>query len=307
MLKIDHLTKHYGKTVAVDDLSFEVKAGVVTGFLGPNGSGKSTTMRIILGLDHATKGRATIDGQNYADLKAPLREVGALLDAKAIHPGRTARNHLRALAASNQIRSSRVDEVLDFAGISSVANKKVGGFSLGMSQRLGIAGALLGDPQVLMFDEPVNGLDPEGIRWIREFFRSLANEGRTVFVSSHLMSEMAVSADQIIVIGRGRFITQGSVDDLTATAKGSVFVRASDIAALSTALRALDGVVEPTNDQGLSVSGLTSDQIGVAAFNEGVTIFELTPQRASLEEVFMDLTADAVEYGGSRFESTHHD
>ena len=299
MLKIDHLTKHYNDTVAVDDLDFEVKPGVVTGFLGPNGSGKSTTMRVILGLDHPTKGRATINGQNYADLKAPLREVGALLDAKAVHPGRTARNHLRALAASNQIKKSRVDEVLEFAGISSVANKKVGGFSLGMSQRLGIAGALLGDPGVLLFDEPVNGLDPEGIRWIRDFFRSLAKEGRTVFVSSHLMSEMAVSADQIIVIGRGRFITQGSVDDLTATAKGTVFARVSDPQKLTTLLEARNATVAATNDKGLTISGMTSDQVGEAAFGAGITILELTPQRASLEEVFMDLTADSVEYGSA--------
>jgi ABC-2 type transport system ATP-binding protein len=305
MLKIDHLTKHYSDTLAVDDLDFEVKPGVVTGFLGPNGSGKSTTMRIILGLDRATKGRATINGQNYADLKAPLREVGALLDATAVHPGRTARNHLRALAASNQIKMSRVEEVLDFAGIGSVANKKVGGFSLGMSQRLGIAGALLGDPGVLLFDEPVNGLDPEGIRWIREFFRSLAKEGRTVFVSSHLMSEMAVSADQIIVIGRGRFITQGSVADLTATAKGTVFVRASDAAALSSVLVAQHAVVEEVNDRGLSVSGLTSDEVGTAAFAAGITVFELTPERASLEDVFMDLTADSVEYGATKLGTIH--
>ena len=307
MLKIDHLTKHYKDTVALNDLSFEVKPGVVTGFLGPNGSGKSTTMRIILGLDHANQGRATINGTNYADLKSPLREVGALLDAKAVHPGRTARNHLRSLAASNQIKNSRVEEVLQFAGISSVANKKVGGYSLGMSQRLGIAAALLGDPQVLLFDEPVNGLDPEGIRWIREFFRSLANEGRTVFVSSHLMSEMAVSADQIIVIGRGKFITQGSVDDLTATATGSVLVRSTDPQKLTTVLEGLRGVVEDVNDHAMSVGGLTSDQIGRAAFDAGVTILELTPQRASLEEVFMDLTADAVEYGGSTLESTHRE
>lgn len=304
MLKIDHLSKHYGKTLAVDDLDFEVKPGVVTGFLGPNGSGKSTTMRIILGLDHPSKGRVTINGKSYHDLKSPLREVGALLDAKAVHPGRSARNHLRALAASNQIKASRVDEVLDFVGISSVANKKVGGYSLGMSQRLGIAGALLGDPQVLLFDEPVNGLDPEGIRWIRDFFRSLANEGRTVFVSSHLMSEMAVSADQIIVIGRGRFITQGSVDDLTANAKGTVFVRASDIKGLETTIGTLNGVVQEINDHGLSVSGLTSDQIGEAAFGAGITVYELTPQRASLEDVFMDLTADAVEYGGGSLEAS---
>jgi len=297
MINVDHLSKRYGRTLAVDDLSFEVKPGVVTGFLGPNGSGKSTTMRIMLGLDHATKGGATINGKSYHDLKSPLHEVGALLDAKAVHPGRTARNHLRALAATNKIKSSRVDEVLEFAGISSVANKKVGGFSMGMSQRLGIAGALLGDPEVLLFDEPVNGLDPEGIKWIREFFQSLAKEGRTVFVSSHLMSEMAVSADQIIVIGRGKFITQGSVDDLTATVQGTVFVRASDPQRLTAALRAEQGVVQEINDNGLSVSGLTSDQVGEIAFGAGVVLHELTPQRASLEEVFMDLTADSVEYG----------
>ncbi|HVB50553.1 MAG TPA: ATP-binding cassette domain-containing protein [Acidimicrobiales bacterium] len=299
MIKLEHLTKRYHETLAVDDLDFEVQPGVITGFLGPNGSGKSTTMRIILGLDHPTKGRATIKGKRYGELRAPLHEVGALLDAKAIHPGRSARNHLRALATSNRIPFSRVDDVLEFAGITSVANKKVGNFSLGMSQRLGIAGALLGDPEVLLFDEPVNGLDPEGVRWIRDLFRSLANEGRTVFVSSHLMSEMAVTADQIIVIGRGRFITQGSIDALTATAKGTVFVRAANHARLTDALNTKGGVVSDVNDEGLSVSELTSDQIGQAAFDAGVAIYELTPQRASLEDVFMELTADAVEYGSS--------
>jgi ABC-2 type transport system ATP-binding protein len=299
MIRIDHLTKRYDKTLAVDDLDFEVRPGVVTGFLGPNGSGKSTTMRIIMGLDHPTKGSATIEGKRYGELRDPLHEVGALLDAKAIHPGRSARNHLRALAASNRIPFSRVDEVLEFSGIGSVADKKVGDYSLGMSQRLGIAGALLGDPGVLLFDEPVNGLDPEGIRWIREFFRSLANEGRTVFVSSHLMSEMAVSADQIIVIGRGKFITQGSVDALTASAKGTVFVRGANHPQLLAALRSHHGVVSEVNDDGLSVSGLTSEQIGQIAFDAGVALYELTPQRASLEEVYMDLTANAVEYGSS--------
>jgi ABC-2 type transport system ATP-binding protein len=304
MIKIDHLTKRYGKTLAVDDLDFEVRPGVVTGFLGPNGSGKSTTMRIILGLDHPTKGSATIEGKRYGELRDPLHEVGALLDAKAIHPGRSARNHLRALAASNRIPFSRVDEVLEFSGIGSVADKKVGDYSLGMSQRLGIAGALLGDPGVLLFDEPVNGLDPEGIRWIREFFRSLANEGRTVFVSSHLRSEMAVSADQIIVIGRGKFITQGSVDALTSSAKGTVFVRGANHPQLLAVLRSHHGVVNEVNDEGLSVSDLTSEQIGQIAFDAGIALYELTPQRASLEEVYMDLTADAVEYGstGSRHE-----
>jgi ABC-2 type transport system ATP-binding protein len=256
-------------------------------------------MRIILGLDHPTKGRATVKGQDYASLRAPLHEVGALLDAKAVHPGRSARNHLRALAASNRIPFARVDQVLEFTGIDSVANKKVGNFSLGMSQRLGIAGALLGDPEVLLFDEPVNGLDPEGIRWIRDFFRSLANEGRTVFVSSHLMSEMAVTADQIIVIGRGTLITQGSIDSLTATAKGSVLVRASNHQKLMTELKAHGGDVSEANDEALSVSELTSDQIGQIAFDADVVLFELTPQRASLEDVFMELTADSVEYGSS--------
>jgi ABC-2 type transport system ATP-binding protein len=299
VIKLEHLTKRYKDTLAIDDLDFEVRPGVITGFLGPNGSGKSTTMRIILGLDHPTKGRAIVKGKRYSELRAPLHEVGALLDAKSIHPGRSARNHLRALALSNRIPFSRVDEVLEFAGISAVANKKVGNFSLGMSQRLGIAGALLGDPEILLFDEPVNGLDPEGIRWIRDLFRSLANEGRTVFVSSHLMSEMAVTADQIIVIGRGKFITQGSIDSLTATAQGTVFVRGANHERLTSALTSRGGVVSEVNDEGLSVSELTSDEIGQVAFDAGVAIYELTPQRASLEDVFMELTADSVEYGSS--------
>lgn len=299
MLKIDHLTKRYGDTLAVNDLDFEVTPGVVTGFLGPNGSGKSTTMRVIIGLDRPTKGRATINGKTYDQFKSPLHEVGALLDAKALDPARSARNHLRALALANRIPVTRVDEVLEFVGVASVAHKRVGGFSLGMSQRLGIAGALLGDPGILLFDEPVNGLDPEGIRWIRDFFRSLAKEGRTVFVSSHLMSEMAVSADQIIVIGRGKFITSGSVDELTATATGTVFVRSTDVGGLTRVLSDLHAGVVPANDEGLSVSGLTSDQIGEAAFAAGITVWELTPQRASLEDVFMDLTADSLEYGHS--------
>ena len=307
MLKIGHLTKRYGETVAIDDLSFEVEAGVVTGFLGPNGSGKSTTMRVIMGLDFATRGSATINGKHFSELKSPLHEVGALLDAKAVNPGRTARNHLRALAASNRIRTSRVDEVLEFAGITSVADKKVGQYSLGMSQRLGIAAALLGDPAVLLFDEPVNGLDPEGIRWIRDFFRSMANEGRTVFVSSHLMSEMALSADQIIVIGRGKFITQGSVDDLTSNATGTVVVRSSDAKTLERVLRERGATIEETSDSGLVIGGLNAETIGRAAFDLGIAVFELTPQRASLEDVFMDLTADAVEYTSAALESRPHE
>ena len=300
MLKIDHLSKRYGETMAVNDLDFEVTPGVVTGFLGPNGSGKSTTMRVIIGLDRPTHGRATINGKTYDEFKAPLREVGALLDAKALDPSRSARNHLRALATANRIPIKRVDEVLEFVGVASVAHKKVGGFSLGMSQRLGIASALLGDPGILLFDEPVNGLDPEGIRWIRDFFRSLAKEGRTVFVSSHLMSEMAVSADQIIVIGRGKFITSGTVAELTASATGTVYVRCADASRLGEVLRALKGTCEPANEKGLNVSGLTSDQVGEAALSAGIAVYELTPQRASLEDVFMSLTADSLEYG-------HHD
>ncbi len=299
MLKIEHLSKRYGDVVAVDDLDFDVTPGVVTGFLGPNGSGKSTTMRVILGLDRPTKGRATIDGRVYSDLRHPLREVGALLEAKAVHPGRSARNHLLAMAASNNIASSRVDEVLEFTGIASVATKKVGTYSLGMNQRLGIAAALLGDPQILLFDEPINGLDPEGIKWIREFFRTLAKEGRTVFVSSHLMSEMALSADRIIVIGRGRFIAQGSVDELTADAVGTVTVRSSDQARLAEIVHARHGSVRDRDDRALTIEGLTSDEVGEAAFAAGITLYELTPQRASLEEVFMGLTSDAVQYASA--------
>jgi len=296
MISVEHLTKKFDDTTAVDDLSFEVKPGVITGFLGPNGSGKSTTMRLILGLDRPTKGRALINGKPYHSLGAPLKEVGALLDAKAVHPGRSARNHLLALAVSNNIPTSRVDEVLNFVGIESVAKKRAGDFSLGMSQRLGIAGALLGDPPVLLFDEPVNGLDPEGIKWIREFFRQLADEGRTVLVSSHLMSEMAVTADQIIVIGRGKFITSGSVDDLTKNAAGTVILRSADNTKLNQILLEAKAAVSEINDEGLRVSGLSAAAIGDLAFGAGVAVHELTPERASLEEVFMELTQDSVEY-----------
>jgi ABC-2 type transport system ATP-binding protein len=299
MITLDHLTKQYDDTVAVNDLSLDIKPGVVTGFLGPNGSGKSTTMRMILGLDHPTKGSALINGKSYHEIANPLREIGALLDAKALHPGRTARNHLRALALSNGISTKRVDEVLAFCGIASVANKRAGNFSLGMAQRLGIAAALLGDPPVMIFDEPVNGLDPEGIRWIRDFFRAMANEGRTIFVSSHLMSEMALTADEIIVIGRGKFIARGTVEELTRSQNGTVYARTNNVAGLEAVIVQLGGRVAERNDQGLTVSGLTSDQIGDAALAAGVALHELTPQRASLEEVFMELTADAVEYGST--------
>lgn len=298
MISLSHLTKQYGDTTAVNDLSFDIKPGVVTGFLGPNGSGKTTTMRCLLGLDYPTSGTATINGHRYRELDMPLREVGALLDAKALHPKRSARNHLRALAATNNIPFRRVDEVLNLTGIESVANKKAGDYSLGMSQRLGIAAAMLGDPGVLLFDEPVNGLDPEGIRWVREFFRSLAKEGRTVLVSSHLMSEMAQTADEIIVIGRGKFIARGTVDELTATRKGAVLVRSASPDKLGAALRHANGEVTEVNDGALEVNGLDAASIGQVALREGIALSELTPQRASLEDVFMELTADSVDYHG---------
>lgn len=301
MISVSHLSKRFRKTTAVNDLTFDVRPGVVTGFLGPNGSGKSTTMRLILGLDFASGGSATVNGQRYRDLVQPLREVGALLDAKAVHPGRSARQHLRALAASNRLAAKRVDEVLELTGITSVADKKVGTFSMGMSQRLGIAAALLGDPGILLFDEPVNGLDPEGIRWIRDLFQSLAREGRTVFVSSHLMSEMALTAEQIIVIGRGRLITQGSVDELTAGAKDEVYVRARDARALEDALRAQAVAYRPEGP-GFVVESLDAEAIGDLALAAGVALSTLTPQRASLEEVFMELTADSVEYSATASE-----
>lgn len=299
MIRLDNLTKHYGDVVAVDHLTFDVRPGVVTGFLGPNGSGKSTTMRMILGLDFPTSGSVTIDDVAYRSLNYPLREVGALLEAKALHPSRTARNHLRSLAASNDIPFSRVEEVLDLVGLSSVANKRAGTFSLGMGQRLGIASAILGDPKVLLFDEPVNGLDPEGIRWVREFFRSLAAEGRTVLVSSHLMSEMALTADEIVVIGRGKMIRQGTVESLTESAVGTVLVRTPDLAKLTQALSAKGFSCTPENENTLTVSGASSEQVGEVAHQAGIVLHELTPQRASLEDVFMELTADAVQFSGA--------
>ena len=306
MIQLEHATKKYGDTIAVHDLSFTVEPGVVTGFLGPNGSGKSTTMRMVLGLDRPTSGRALVNGKRYHDLTNPLREVGALLDAKALHPGRSARNHLRALAASNKIPFSRVDEVLGIVGLDAVANKKAGGFSLGMGQRLGIAGAILGDPGVLLFDEPVNGLDPEGIRWVREFFHSLAAEGRTVFVSSHLMSEMALTAHQLIVIGRGELIRHGTVSELTATAGGSVLVRSPQIDELTVAIAALGGSVASHRDDAIEFAGITAEQIGVAALDRGIALYELTPQRASLEEAFMEMTASSVEFSGQPLSEGNH-
>jgi ABC-2 type transport system ATP-binding protein len=298
MIEAFGLTKRYGDTVAVDRLSFTVQPGVVTGFLGPNGSGKSTTMRMLLGLDRPTSGTATINGRSYEQLRAPLCEVGALLEARAIHTGRSARNHLLALAATHGIGRARVDEVLGMVGLSHVAGKRVGGFSLGMGQRLGIASALLGDPHTLILDEPVNGLDPEGILWIRTLLRSLAAEGRTVFVSSHLMSEMAMTATHLIVVGQGRLITDASVAELTAASGAAVVrVRTEEAPRLRDLLTA-DGVsVTSTERDLLTVTGLSSAEIGQVAAEARIALIELTPQQTSLEEAFMELTRDAVEFG----------
>jgi ABC-2 type transport system ATP-binding protein len=301
MIEATHLTKRYGDVTAVDDLSFQIKPGQVTGFLGPNGAGKTTTMRMILGLDAPTTGSVTINGRAYRDLPAPLTEVGALLDAKAIHPGRSAQAHLRVLAASNGLPGSRVDEVLRIVGLRDVARRRAGGFSLGMGQRLGIAGALLGDPGILMFDEPVNGLDPEGILWVRNFMRQLAAEGRTVLVSSHLMSEMALTADHLLVIGRGRLLAASGVQEFIDQSGGqSVLVRSRDDATLTARLTGLGGTVHALPGGGLDVSGLSAEAVGEAAFNAGIMVSELTPQRASLEEAFMEMTHDSVEYASDK-------
>jgi ABC-2 type transport system ATP-binding protein len=297
MIEARGLTKRYGDKVAVDDLSFTVRPGIVTGFLGPNGAGKSTTMRMLLGLDSPTAGTATIDGLSYVDIAAPLREVGAMLEARAIHTGRSARSHLLALAATTGIPTRRVEEVIDLVGLTDVARKRAGGFSLGMGQRLGIASALLGDPGTLILDEPVNGLDPEGILWIRNLLKSLAAEGRTIFVSSHLMSEMALTASHLIVIGRGRMIADVSVQELTAmSSRDQVRVRTPESARLRELL-ARDGVtVSSHGDDVIEVSGSSSTDIGLVAARAGIPLVELTPQQASLEEAFMDITRDAVEY-----------
>ncbi len=304
MIEAIGLTKRYGSTVAVDDLSFTVQPGTVTGFLGPNGAGKSTTMRMILGLDNPNSGRALIGGKPYASLHRPLTQVGALLDANWVHPNRSARAHLRFMAASNKLPRRRVDEVIELVGLSTVAGKAVGKFSLGMKQRLGLAGALLGDPQVLLFDEPVNGLDPEGIYWIRTFMKNLAAQGRTVFVSSHLLSEMALTADHLIVIGRGRLIADAATPDFIARAtRASVRVRSPRLADLRAALLAADlQVVDAPAGPvpALEVLDVPIERVGDVAGAAGITLHELTPQLGSLEEAFIQLTGDAVEYGGSR-------
>jgi ABC-2 type transport system ATP-binding protein len=300
MIVASGLTKSYGRTVAVSDLSFSVRPGVVTGFLGPNGAGKTTTMRMMLGLDRPSRGTVSINGRRYAQLAHPMREVGALLDAGAAHGGRSARAHLLCLAQTDGIPRRRVEEVLGIVGLADVGRRRIRGFSLGMRQRLGIAAALLGDPHTLLFDEPVNGLDPEGILWIRTLARSLASEGRTVLVSSHLMSEMENTADHLIVIGRGRLLADCPMTDFIArAARPAVLVRSPQPAALATAVRAAGGSVAagPADvpDQ-LEVGGLTEDQVADIAFAAGVRLNHLTTAKTSLEQAFMELTADSVEY-----------
>jgi ABC-2 type transport system ATP-binding protein len=297
MIEAQALTKRYGTVTAVDDLSFIVPPGRVTGFLGPNGAGKTTTMRMILGLDLPNRGSVRVCGRQYHDLPAPLFEVGALLDAKYLHPGRTAYNHLLCLAQSNGISRRRVNEVLEIVGLEGVARRRAGGFSLGMGQRLGIAAALLGDPGVLMFDEPVNGLDPEGIRWIRQLMHHLASEGRTVLVSSHLMSEMAVTAQHLIVIGRGRLIADASVEEFIASSsRRSVLVRTPQAAELVDRLRQAGATTDPGQDGEVVVTGMDAPGVGQVAASAGIVLHELTPQQASLEEAFMELTKDSLDF-----------
>jgi ABC-2 type transport system ATP-binding protein len=300
VIEANGLTKRYGTRTAVDDLSFVVRPGVVTGFLGPNGAGKSTTMRLLLGLDRPSAGNCRINGKAYADFPAPLREVGALLEARAVHTGRSARNHLLAMAATNGIPRSRVDAMIGLVGLEDVAGKRVGGFSLGMGQRLGIASALLGDPGTLLLDEPVNGLDPEGILWIRNLLKSLAAEGRTVFVSSHLMSEMAVTASELIVVGRGRLIASGSVDEVIRAASGGVvLVRTREAERLAALLAGTGRRIDMLRPDTLQVSGMESEAVGLAAAQAAIALIELVPQQATLEEAFMEITRDAVEFHGA--------
>lgn len=297
MITAEGLGKRYGDKLAVDDVSFTVRPGSVTGFLGPNGAGKSTTMRMIVGLDRPTTGRVTINGQDYRRLTAPLTEVGVLLDAKAVHTGRSARNHLRAMAATHGIPNSRVDEVIDITGIGSVARKRAGGFSLGMGQRLGIAAALLGDPHTLILDEPVNGLDPEGVRWVRDFVRHAASEGRTVLLSSHLMSEMSQTADHVIVLGRGKVLADAALPDLVrAWTTARVHVRSPRAAELADAVAGRDVEIVTSDPFTLDVTGLPASRIGDIAAERGIPVHELTPTSGSLEDAYLALTGDAVEY-----------
>jgi ABC-2 type transport system ATP-binding protein len=298
MIDVEHVTKCYGDRLAVDDLTFQVKPGIVTGFLGPNGAGKSTTMRVILGLDAPTSGRSTINGKSYRNLTAPLHEIGALLEARAIHTGRSAYNHLLAMAQTHGISRRRVSEVIDLVGLTEVAHQRAGSFSLGMGQRLGIAAALLGDPSTVILDEPGNGLDPEGILWIRNLLKGLATEGKTVFLSSHLMSEMAQTAEHLVVVGRGRLIADTTVAEIVeqASREAMVVVHTSQTEELARALSGDRVTVEARLDGGLEVRGLTGPDIGAIALREQIILHELTPQRASLEQAFMSLTGSSVEY-----------
>jgi ABC-2 type transport system ATP-binding protein len=311
MIVAENLSKDFGAKHAVSDVSFTVQPGKVTGFLGPNGAGKSTTMRMIVGLDRPTHGRVTVNGHAYTGMRSPLTEVGALLDAKAVHTGRSAKNHLRAMAATHGIPRSRVDEVIEITGLTSVARKRAGGFSLGMGQRLGIAAALLGNPHTLILDEPVNGLDPEGVLWVRRFVRHAASEGRTVLLSSHLMSEMAVTADHIIVLGRGKVLADARVADLVAQwTQHSVRVRSPHASALAEALAA-DGVTITTSEPGLlDIVGVTASTVGDLAASRGFALHELTPASGTLEDAYLRLTGDSVEYktvGYDASESTSKD
>ena len=301
VIEVRGVSKRYGEKLAVDDLTFSVSPGMVTGFLGPNGAGKSTTMRLILGLDAPSAGSATVNGKPYRELRAPLHEVGAMLEARAIHTGRSGRKHLLALAQTHGIPSSRVDEVIEIVGLGDVAGKRVGGFSLGMGQRLGVATALLGDPATVILDEPANGLDPEGIRWIRNLLKRLASEGKTVFLSSHLMSEMSQTAEHLVVIGRGRLIADTSVAEFVrrASLDSNVRVRSPRATELRDALARRGVEVQDVEKGLLEIAGLTGEQIGELALQERIVISELTPQQASLEEAFMSLTGEAVEYHAS--------
>jgi ABC-2 type transport system ATP-binding protein len=297
MIQARGLTKKYGDKIAVDDLTFTVTPGIVTGFLGPNGAGKSTTMRMILGLDAPTAGTVTVNGKPFAEHLRPLAEVGALLEARAIHTGRSARNHLRVMAATASIDRQRVDQVIDMVGLTDVADRRVGAFSLGMGQRLGIASALLADPKTLILDEPVNGLDPDGVRWIRNLLKSLADEGRTIFLSSHLMSEMALTADHVIVVGKGRLLRDQSMAEFITDASTDVVrVRSPEPQRLADLLTADGALVRPVDRGAIEVAGRTSEQVGIAAAAAGLTLYELTPQEASLEEAYMALTDESLDF-----------
>ncbi|MER7006858.1 ATP-binding cassette domain-containing protein [Dactylosporangium sp. NPDC000555] len=305
MIEVQQVTKRYDTRTAVHQLSFTARPGQVTGFLGPNGAGKSTTMRMIVGLDAPTEGRATVNGKRYADHPAPLREIGVLLEAKSVHPGRTALSHLLGMARTHRIPRRRVDEVIDMAGLSAVAGKRVGGFSLGMGQRLGIAAALLGDPAAVMLDEPVNGLDPEGVLWVRNLLSGLAGEGRIVMLSSHLMNEVSLIATHLVIIGRGRLLADTTVDDLIGEqTTAGVVVATSDMATLRTALSRPDIMVTSTGADRALVTGIPAHEIARLAVEHGVPLFELVPQAVSLEEAFMKLTRDVVEYPSAEREAT---